>query len=343
MQCPFFGAHANRATIAGAISGLALLAACSTDSLLDLRPSVDVGETGGIVSVKPVPTERFRETADGAFEAEDADQYSAPAQDVPAEPQYAEPEQQPDSYETQMSQPEPDYEDNPASLNGGDPSEQDLSPSADDPENYEQQASTRPIEPRVAGFPRMIPRAEPAISADEAACRRELKRAGVRYEDLASIRDSATCYINHPVKVSAIGNIQMKPAATLTCRMALTFAKWTNKELSPSVRWRYFTGVKTIRQGSSYSCRRIAGSGTPSAHSKGDALDLMAIEFNNGKSIDVKKQGIFSFRASKLLNNVRADGCEYFSTVLGPGYNYDHRDHFHFDLMDRKNGHKACH
>jgi hypothetical protein len=39
---------------------------------------------------------------------------------------------------------------------------------------------------------------------------------------------------------------------------------------------------------------------------------------------------------------VRADGCDYFTTVLGPGYDYDHRNHFHFDIMPRRNGYVAC-
>jgi hypothetical protein len=197
-----------------------------------------------------------------------------------------------------------------------------------------------------AGYPRLqspIRRQANALSADEISCRKELKRLGVSYQDLAPIRDGSACYIDHPVKVSALGSVQMKPAATLTCRMALTFAQWTRNELVPSARWRYFSGVKSIRQGSSYSCRKIAGSRTQSSHSQGNALDVMAIDLNNGKSIDVRRQGLFAFRARKLLNNVRADGCEYFTTVLGPGYNYDHRNHFHFDLMERRNGRRACH
>jgi hypothetical protein len=203
-----------------------------------------------------------------------------------------------------------------------------------------------PPEPYESTYPRLespAPSRPRTLSADEADCRRQLKKLGVRYQDLAPIRDSSACYIDNPVKVSAMGSVQMKPAATLTCQMALTFAKWTRNELVPNARWRYFSGVKTIRQGSSYSCRRIAGSRTQSAHSQGNALDVMAIELNNGKDIDVTKKGFFSFRERKLLNNVRADGCEYFSTVLGPGYNYDHRNHFHFDLMQRKSGRRACH
>ncbi|TIR93768.1 MAG: extensin, partial [Mesorhizobium sp.] len=50
----------------------------------------------------------------------------------------------------------------------------------------------------------------------------------------------------------------------------------------------------------------------------------------------------FAFRTRGFLNNVRADGCQYFNTVLGPGYNYDHRNHFHFDVKNRRNGYRAC-
>ena len=114
--------------------------------------------------------------------------------------------------------------------------------------------------------------------------------------------------------------------------MALTFAKWTKNELNPAARRRYWSRVKTIHQMSSYSCRRINGSHSMSEHSKGNALDVGRIELSNGRDIDVEKPGLFAFRTRGFLNTVRADGCEYFSTVLGPGYNYDHRNHFHFDL-----------
>ena len=60
------------------------------------------------------------------------------------------------------------------------------------------------------------------------------------------------------------------------------------------------------------------------------------------KVIDVRKPGLFAFRKRGLLNTVRADGCQYFTTVLGPGYNADHADHFHFDIKSRRNGYRAC-
>lgn len=206
-----------------------------------------------------------------------------------------------------------------------------------------------PVETYLAGYPRIDspvqPLVEPApavMPADEVACRKELQRLGVAYTDLDPIHDGGACGIDHPVRVTAIGSIQMKPAATLRCEMAATFARWTKKELVPAARTRYFSGVKTIHQGSSYSCRRIRGTSKASEHSRGNALDIMRIELKNGRDIDVRKPGWFAFRTKGFLNTVRADGCDYFSTVLGPGYDADHKDHFHFDIMARRNGYRAC-
>jgi hypothetical protein len=196
----------------------------------------------------------------------------------------------------------------------------------------------------TAAYPRMDEPFDPGnqLPADEIDCRNELKRLGVSYADVAPIQDGSQCGIAYPVKVSAIGSVEMKPAATLTCAMAASFATWTKSELVPAARWRYFSGVKAIHQGSSYSCRRIRGEGVISEHGKGNALDVMSIELTNGNDIDVRKPGLFAFRTRGFLNTVRADGCSYFTTVLGPGYNYDHRNHFHFDIKNRRNGYRAC-
>jgi hypothetical protein len=202
-----------------------------------------------------------------------------------------------------------------------------------------------PSNPMMTAYPRFNEPAPPTLSMseDEIACRRDLKKLGVQFRSLAPIDDGGACRVDFPVEVSAIGSVRMEPAATLSCAMAATFARWTRKELVPSARWRYLSGVRTIHQGSSYSCRNIRGSrGKPSQHSVGNALDIMRIELNNGKDIDVRKPGWFAFRQRGFLNTVRADGCDYFTTVLGPGYDYDHRNHFHFDIMPRKNGYVAC-
>ena len=185
---------------------------------------------------------------------------------------------------------------------------------------------------------------QPAVMPDsEIACRKRLKRMGVRFMDGEPIDEGNGCAIAWPVKVSGLPRgVQLTPTATLTCAMAEAVAKWTDDELVPSTRRRYFSGVDTIRQGSSYSCRMIRGAGKMSAHGTGNALDIMDITLKSGRTVDVRKPGFFSFREKSLLNNVRADACPYFSTVLGPGFDSDHKDHFHFDLMERSNGYKVC-
>jgi hypothetical protein len=283
--------------------GAAVISACSTDNVLSLRPAVDVG-----VTTAALP--------------EDVGNPSPPA---PVAPAPVLPTVEPASVEPGLVEPAPI-----------------------EPAPIETAPAPAQVEPQLAGYPHvddptLSPRMEPDVMpADEASCRQELRRLGVRFEELPPINDGGLCVIDHPVKVSAVGSIQIKPAATLRCEMAATIAHWTRRELAPAARTRYFSGVKTIHQGSSYSCRRIRGTRTASEHSKGNALDIMRIELNNGRDIDVRKPGWFAFRQRGFLNSVRADGCGYFTTVLGPGYDRDHRDHFHFDIKERRSGYRAC-
>ena len=294
-----------------AVAAMAAVLACTTGDVFNLTPAVDVGTQ--TAAVAPYPEMRR--------------QLPPQAMDQPP----------PTSPDQSMAPADPAYEDI-------------VQPSL--PEEPDAAASILPAPPAPAmsapvttvAYPRLDRPAQPAdrLPADEIDCRKELRRLGVAYTDLDPIRGGGQCGIDHPVKVTAIGSIQMKPAATLTCNMAATFAGWTKSELVPAARWRYFTGVRAIHQGSSYSCRKIAGEGVLSEHGKGNALDVMSIELNNGDNIDVRKPGLFAFRTRGFLNTVRADGCQYFTTVLGPGYNYDHRNHFHFDVKNRRNGYRAC-
>ncbi len=184
------------------------------------------------------------------------------------------------------------------------------------------------------------------MPAEEIACRQRLKKLGAVFTDVPRIGEGSGCGVAWPVQMThlAKGRIELTNGATLNCAMAEAFASWAREELVPSSRYRYFSGVARITVASSYSCRWIKGrvGGTLSEHGKGNAIDVASITLNNGKEIDVRKPGFFAFREKGLLKKTRAEACQYFSTVLGPGYDYDHRDHFHFDLKERRNGRVAC-
>ena len=182
-----------------------------------------------------------------------------------------------------------------------------------------------------------------ALPAAEQQCRAQLRRMGVQYADIAPIRDSAACYIDHPVKVSTLARgVRLKPAATMNCQAALAAAQWLQRDAAPAARARFLTGIAEVRQVSSYSCRRIRGSRTWSEHSKGNALDIGSFKLKNGRVIDVARPGFFAMRERGFLRSIRAGACDEFSTVLGPGSDRAHADHFHFDLKRRSSGYRHC-
>ncbi len=309
-------ATASAAMVAAAV------ASCSTDGVMTLRPEVDVGMRTAALPVanvaRPDPIPNSPEPTFAMPDIEDEEYGEASAQP---------------SFE-----PAPPPDQSSVTLAAAVPRVPVARPSATGLQTLV------PSNPMMVAYPRLDTPLKPgtALPADEVACRNDLKRLGVTFRDLAPINDGGSCRVDYPVQVSAIGSVTMKPAATLSCSMAASFSRWTRNELVPAARWRYWSGVKTIHQGSSYSCRRIARTTTPSEHSRGNALDVMRIELGNGRDIDVRKPGWFAFREKGFLNTVRADGCDYFTTVLGPGYNYDHRNHFHFDIKPRRNGYVAC-
>jgi hypothetical protein len=193
--------------------------------------------------------------------------------------------------------------------------------------------------------PMQIPESYGGMSVADKTCRQQLKKLGVKFAELDPIRDGNNCGIAHPIELRGLaGGIDVRPAAKLNCQVTLAFAKWVKYELVPSSRYRYFSGVKTIRQMSSYSCRRMNSSRSNpwSEHAKGNAIDVGQFVLKNGKEIDVRKKSIFAFRERGLLKAVRSDSCKYFNTVLGPGSDRHHKDHFHFDLRTRKSGYRHC-
>ncbi|WP_313198500.1 extensin family protein [Rhizobium sp.] len=181
----------------------------------------------------------------------------------------------------------------------------------------------------------------------EVACRSELRRLGVEFKDLPRISQGPSCGIDYPVKLAGLsGGIDVRPAVTLNCQVTLAFAKWVKNDLAISARTRYLTGIRQIQPMGGYSCRKMNNSrqryNPMSEHARGNAIDIGRITLKNGHDIDVRKKGLFSFREGGLLKSVRGDSCKYFSTVLGPGSNAEHWNHFHFDLRSRKGGRQYC-
>ncbi len=93
-------------------------------------------------------------------------------------------------------------------------------------------------------------------------------------------------------------------------------------------------GVKEIRTGGSYACRRRnhQPGAKLSEHAFGNAIDIISFVFADGSVTTVKGGWRGSANEQGFLREVLNSACGKFRTVLGPGSDAFHHDHFHLDL-----------
>ena len=103
--------------------------------------------------------------------------------------------------------------------------------------------------------------------------------------------------------------------------------------VQPAAALYFGSAVVEVRSGS-YSCRsRNSRRGARlSEHSFGNALDVMAFRFADGREVSVVKGWRGAQEEQEFLREVFTGACNYFTTVLGPGADAFHYDHFHLDL-----------
>jgi hypothetical protein len=144
--------------------------------------------------------------------------------------------------------------------------------------------------------------------------------------------------------VSALGPVEIKPAATLACPMVSALDRWIIDSVQPAARRWFRQPVVEIRQISAYSCRGMNGQpgARISEHAFGNALDISSFTLADGRRITVKNGWRGSPEEQGFLRDVQGAACEQFNTVLAPGSNRFHYDHFHFDLMRRASGNRIC-
>ncbi len=146
------------------------------------------------------------------------------------------------------------------------------------------------------------------------------------------------CGIKEAVKLRSVNGIPLSQQATIDCVTAKTLKRWVDTALTPSVGTRG-GGVSRINVAAHYSCRsRNNQSGAKiSEHGKGRAIDISGIRLRDGTEITVL-EGWGTNRDGPLLKKLHRSACGTFGTVLGPGSDGYHRDHFHFDTARYRSG-----
>jgi Extensin-like protein C-terminus len=142
----------------------------------------------------------------------------------------------------------------------------------------------------------------------------------------------------------ASGPVAIKPVATLACPIVSVLDRWLAESVQPAAQRWFAQRVVEIKQISAYSCRGMNGDSNAhiSEHAFGNALDIAAFTFADGRHVTVKDGWHGLPEEQGFLRDIEAAACQQFTTVLAPGSNAFHYDHIHVDLMRRASRRLIC-
>jgi len=182
--------------------------------------------------------------------------------------------------------------------------------------------------------------------AEEKCVAERLIQPSEAMEPAEAVNGKGTCGMVKPFKVAAVngGFVEFKPKATLSCPLIANVDVWFHESIQPAAMAWYGSPIVEIKQISAYSCRTMNGQpgAAISEHAYGNALDIAAFRFADGREVEFKKGWKGRPEEQGFLRAVHAAACERFSTVLAPGADMFHYDHIHVDLARRASGRAIC-
>ena len=179
-------------------------------------------------------------------------------------------------------------------------------------------------------------KSRPANDGDD--CRNELRALGVTFVTPATTVSAGRCAVAEPVQLIlwSFGGeaVSFPDAPILNCGFALKFGQWLKTEGAPITRRSARSALSKLYTGPGFECRSRNGDGTAkiSEHGHGNAVDITVFKLEDGRTFEVKDALNPMSPAYQTLTGFRSSGCKYFTTVLGPGTNAAHAEHFHFDM-----------
>jgi lipoprotein-anchoring transpeptidase ErfK/SrfK len=170
--------------------------------------------------------------------------------------------------------------------------------------------------------------------AEFAQCVSDLTAKKVVFEQVGDLKEEG-CQLSGAIRLVAVptpfGDVALAGRPAMLCSFGRQFSTWVREVAAPMSL--AYTGKKLseIESGSAFSCRaRYDKPGAvPSEHAKGDAIDIASFVVADNHRIPVKQQDGDTER--DLVRALRTTACGYFTTVLGPGADAAHAEHFHFD------------
>lgn len=196
-----------------------------------------------------------------------------------------------------------------------------------------------PVAGRVASLPvapSPMPPAlpKPAEERGPSACHVQLTQLGMRFTPAAQPAAAGACQIDEAVQLQQLGSIEFLDRPVLACNFALRLGQWLKESAAPIVIAQANSPLDRLATGPGFECRTRNGdaSAKVSEHGYGNAVDITSFRLADGRVFEVKDAMAPSSPAYQALKGLRGSACGYFTTVLGPGANAAHAEHFHLDL-----------
>lgn len=188
------------------------------------------------------------------------------------------------------------------------------------------------------GGPTFVAQDEPWRRQEEIAC---LSSGAIHETQFLRTRSalggpSDYCGAQRPFEMAATsdGLVALTPAALVVCPMVPQINDWVANVAAPAAVQYFGSPLVRVKVAGSYSCRAMnnVDGGKLSEHGHANAIDISGFELANGQVITVKGGWNGRPEEQAFLRQVRGNSCRSFTTVLGPGADAYHGDHFHLDL-----------
>jgi hypothetical protein len=203
--------------------------------------------------------------------------------------------------------------------------------------------------PGASVGPRFVSKPEPWRQSEESRCLAlGLARPSPFLVRRTSLGGPGHCGVANPFEMGAAqdGRVALRPAALLRCEMIPAVEKWIAEVVQPAARRHFGLHVIEVKVAASYGCRPMnhVDGARLSEHGHANALDVSGVQLADGRWVMVKSGWWGDLRERGFLRQLHGGACSVFTTVLGPNYDANHRDHLHLDLAwhGRDGSSKIC-
>ena len=175
---------------------------------------------------------------------------------------------------------------------------------------------------------------DPAITSDHCPV---FNQGLIEAEALPAFFEKGKCGHEAPFSVTALNGeaaVRFSQPAKLNCAMASQLQRFFAQSVQPLSQDYFDQKVVSVRVAASYACRsRNHKSGAKlSEHATMNAFDLGSLTLEDGTVLSVLDDWSGMGRKARFMKAVNRQACRYFTTVIGPGGDRYHQNHFHFDL-----------